>query len=135
MINSVWDVQGITYENIKKDTLVNALHDHTLTWYITYSSNHSNKGIAAVQDVLKKEFGRSKSEAQSVIRFNEIVMMPSETLWDLDQRLKSSIREANMILTDDQHHAWFVASLAPHLRIALSQQKISSQAKALEAAM
>lgn len=62
-------------------------------------------------------------------------MLPSETPWDLDQRLKSTIREANMTLTDAQHCACFVASLTPHLRIAQSQQKISTQAEALEIAM
>jgi len=62
-------------------------------------------------------------------------MLPSETPWDLDQRLKSTMREANMTLTDAQHHAWFVASLTRYLRSALLQQKISTQAKELEAAM
>jgi len=62
-------------------------------------------------------------------------MLPSETPWDLDQRLKSTIREANMTLTDAQHRTWFVASLTSHLRMMLSQQKISTQAKALEIAM
>jgi len=62
-------------------------------------------------------------------------MMPGETPWDLVQRLKSTIREANMTLSDVQHCAWFVASLTPHLRTALSQQKISTQAEALETAM
>jgi len=45
------------------------------------------------------------------------------------------IREANMMLTVAQHHAWFVASLTPHLRTALSQQKLSTQAEALEMEM
>ena len=45
------------------------------------------------------------------------------------------IHEANMTLTDGQHCAWFVASLTPHLRTALSQQKLSTQAEALEIAM
>ena len=62
-------------------------------------------------------------------------MLPGETPWDLDQPLKSMIREANMTLTDGQHHAWFVASLTPHLRMTLSQQKLSTQAEALEMAM
>lgn len=62
-------------------------------------------------------------------------MLPDEIPWDLDQRLKSMIHEANMMLTDAQHCVWFVASLTPHLRTALSQKKLSTQAKALEMAM
>ena len=62
-------------------------------------------------------------------------MLPSKTPKDLEQWLKSTIRRANMTLTDGQHHAWFVASLTPHLRTTLSQQKLSTQAEALEMAM
>ena len=62
-------------------------------------------------------------------------MLPGETPWDLDQILKSTIPEANMTLTDAQHHTWFVESLTPHLRMTLSQQKISTQAEALETMM
>jgi len=43
-------------------------------------------------------------------------MLPGETPWELDQRLKCMIHEANMNLMDGQHHEWFVASLTPHLR-------------------
>jgi len=67
--------------------------------------------------------------------FKEIMMKPSEIPWELDQRLKCQIRESNMNLTDGQHHEWFVASLLPHLRVALSQKKIMTQVEALEIAM
>lgn len=56
-------------------------------------------------------------------------MLLGETPWDLDQRMKSTIQEANMKLTDVQHRTWFVPSLVPQLRKTLSQQKISTQAK------
>lgn len=45
------------------------------------------------------------------------------------------IHEANMNLMDVQHHEWFVASLMPHLRSALSQKKLTTQAEALEIVM
>jgi len=62
-------------------------------------------------------------------------MVRGKTPWELDQRLKCMIREANMNLTDGQHRKWFVASLLPHLRSALSQQKLTTQEEALEIAM
>jgi len=62
-------------------------------------------------------------------------MMPGETMWDLDQRLKSTIYEENMTLMDAQHCTWFMASLTPHLRMALTQKKISTQVEALETMM
>ena len=40
-----------------------------------------------------------------------------------------------MKLKNAQHHAWFVASLTLHLRMALSQQKLSTQAEVLEMVM
>jgi len=88
-----------------------------------------------MQIALNKEFSRPKSEAQSIIGFKEITMLLGENPWELDQRLKCTIREANMTLTDGQHHEWFVASLMPHLRNALSQQRLTTQAEALEIAM
>lgn len=62
-------------------------------------------------------------------------MLPGETPRELDQRLKGIIHEANMNFMDGQHYAWFVASLMLHLRTVLSQQKLSTQAKALEIKM
>lgn len=67
--------------------------------------------------------------------FKEIAMQPSETPWELDERFKCNICEANMNLTDGQHREWFLALLLPHLRVALSQQKITTQAEALEITM
>ena len=85
-----------------------------------------NAGIADIQIVLNKEFSRPKSEVQSIIGFKEITMLPGETPWELDQRLKCTIREANMTLMDEQHREWFVAFLMPHLRNALSQQRLTT---------
>lgn len=62
-------------------------------------------------------------------------MKPGETPWELDQRLKCEICEANMNLTDGQHRKWLVASLMPHLRVVMSQQNITTQVEALEIAI
>jgi len=120
---------------LKNVTLVSALQDHTLTCYIKHSNDHPNVGIAEIQTELNREFSRTKLETQSIIGFKEIAMLPSETPWDLDQRLKSMIHEANMMLTNSQHRAWFMSSLTPHLRMVLSQQKLSTQVEALEMEM
>ena len=47
--------------------------------------------------------------------------------WELDERLKCGIHEANMNLIDSQHRDWFIAALLPHLSISLSQKKIGTQ--------
>jgi len=61
-------------------------------------------------------------------------MKLGETTWELDQRLKYKIHEANMNLTNGQHCEWFMASFLPHLSVALSQQTITTQAEAMEIA-
>jgi len=134
IVRAVWEAQGVVDDNIKKVMLVCALQDHALTWYIKHSNDHPNVGIIDIEATLNKEFRRPKSETQSIIGFKEIAMLPGETPWDLDQRLKSMIHESNFTLMDGQHRAWFVASLTPHLRTTLSQKKLSTQAEALEIA-
>lgn len=92
-------------------------------------------GIAALQVVLTRDFRRLNSEVQSIIGFKDITMLPGETPKELDQRLKCTIHEANMTLTNGQHGKWFVASLSPHLRNALSQQRLTTETEALETVM
>ena len=75
----MWEAQGVTDENIKKATLVSALQDRALTWYIKYYNDHPNAGIAEIQNALDKEFSRPKSETQPIIGFKEITMLPGET--------------------------------------------------------
>lgn len=96
----MWEAHRITNDNIKKATLVSVLQDGALTWYIKHSSDHLNAAIMEIWEALKKEFNRLKSETQSIIGFKEIAKIPGETPWDLDQRLKSTIHEANMTLSD-----------------------------------
>jgi len=63
------------------------------------------------------------------------MMLPGKTPWELDQRLKCTIYEANMTLMDGQHHEWFVALLMLHLRNVLSQQWLTTPEEALEITM
>ena len=107
-------------DNIKKAQLVTVLQDHALTWYIKYSTNNPLVSLVDTQAALNKEFGKPKSDSQSVIGFKESMTRASEMPWELDQRLKCVIYEANIHFTDSQHHEWFISSLLPHLRIALS---------------
>ena len=121
VLKAIWEAQGVTDNNIKKEMLVRALQDHALTWYIKHSNDNPNVGIVDIQVALNREFSRPKSETQSVIEFKEIVMLPGKNPWELDQRLKSMICKANMTFMDGQHRTWFVASLTPHLRTTLPQ--------------
>ena len=126
MIKAVWEVQEVIDDNINKVMSVSALQDRALTWYIKHSNDNLNSGIADIQIALNKEFSRLKSEVQSRIGFKEITMLPSETPWELDQKLKCTICEANMTLMDGQHRKWFVAFLTLHLRNAMSPQRLKT---------
>ena len=63
MIKAVWEAHGVADDNIKKVTLVNALQDRTLTWYIKHSNDNLNVWIVDIQTMLNREFSRLKSEA------------------------------------------------------------------------
>jgi len=62
VVRVVWEAQGVTYDNIKKATLVSALQDRALTWYIKHSNDHPNAGIVEIQNVLNREFSQPKLE-------------------------------------------------------------------------
>ena len=79
MVRAAWEAQGVTDDNIKKATLVSALQDRALNWYIKQSNDHPNAGITEIQNALNKEFSWPKSETQSIIGFKEIMMLPGET--------------------------------------------------------
>ena len=62
MIRAVWEVQGVTNDNIKKETLFSTVQDRVLTWYIKYFNDNSNVGVADIQIMLNKEFSRPNLE-------------------------------------------------------------------------
>lgn len=63
---------------MKKATLVSALQDCVLMWYIRYCTDNPMFALVDIQTVLNKEFSRPNSEAQSIVGFKEIMMKPSE---------------------------------------------------------
>lgn len=59
----VWEAQVITDDYIKKETLVSALQEFTLTWHIKYYTDNLTSTLAYIQTALNKKFHRPKSEA------------------------------------------------------------------------
>lgn len=90
-----------------------------LTWYIKYCYDHPVATLAETKVVLNKYFSKPKSNLQLVVGFKEITMRVDEVPWELYQRLKCVIHEANMQLIDGQHYEWFISFLLSHLRISL----------------
>jgi len=48
IVKVAWEAQGITNDDVKKAALVNALQDHTLTWYIKYYNGNPNVGVVDI---------------------------------------------------------------------------------------
>ena len=91
-----------------------------------------------VHEILKgllQEFKKPKSEAQYIIELKEIKQFPNETVWDFDQRFKSLMEQVNFDMSEVEHKEWFIATLVPHIRHPLVQQKIAAKSEALEIAM
>lgn len=84
VIKVIWEVHGVIDYNIKKATLVSALQDCALTYYIKHCNDNFNVEITNIQMALNREFSRPKLEAQSIIGFKEIIVLPGETPLELD---------------------------------------------------
>ena len=61
--------------------------------------------------------------------------MVGESTWDFDRQFKVLMGQVTFTISDAQHKEWFIAMLLQHIKIPLTQQKIKSQADALEIAM
>lgn len=56
-------------------------------------------------------------------------------MWDIYQRLKCLLSEANLQISHEQHRDWYITLPLPHLILSLSQQKTGSQVEQLEITM
>jgi hypothetical protein len=65
----------------------------------------------------------------------EIKQKVAEPIWEFDQRFKTLTCHLHFHIPDEQNKEWFIASLLPHIRVPLMQQKIASQAETLEIAL
>ena len=81
------------------------------------------------------EFWNPKYESQCLTEINEIKQLPTKYVWEFDQRFKTLMSKLSFQMSVVQHKEWFIASLLPHIRTPLTQQKIVSQIETLEIAM
>ena len=58
-----------------------------------------------------------------------------ESVWDFDQRFNVLLDQVSFTIGLEQHKEWFIATLLPHIRTPLMQQKVADQHEALEIAM
>ena len=65
----------------------------------------------------------------------DIKQLPTESVWDFDQKFKALIDQVNFEFAPKKHKEWFIAALLPHIRLPLMQHKLQMQDDALEMAM
>ena len=82
-----------------------------------------------------KEFKKPKSESQCIIELKDIKQLPTELVWDFDQKFKALIDQVSFEFAPEQHKEWFIVALLPHIRLPLMQQKLQTQDDTLEMAM
>ena len=133
LCEAMWTIKTINDDNLKLVQLVTTLRDRALTWYIKYTT--LPKTLAQVKNAMIKEFKKPKSESQCITELKDIKQLPSESVWDFDQKFKALIDQVSFEFAPEQHKEWFIAALLPHIRMPLMQQKLTTQDEALEMAM
>jgi hypothetical protein len=93
------------------------------------------KPMNEIKTVLIAEFKKPKSESQCITELKEIKQKVVEPVWEFDQRFKTLTGHLIFHIPNEKNKERFIVALLPHIRVPLKQQKIASQAKALEIAM
>jgi hypothetical protein len=93
------------------------------------------KPLNQIKNTLIAEFKKPKSESQCITEMKEIKKKVAEPIWEFDQRFKTLTGRLTFQIPDEHKKEWFSVSLLPHIRVPLMQQKIASQAEALEISM
>ena len=81
------------------------------------------------------EFKKSKSKSQYITELKEIKEKSTETVWWFDQKFKTLFGQVSFDIASQKHQEWFIVVLLPHIKLPPMQQKVASQAKALEIVM
>jgi len=97
--------------------------------------NQQVRTLGQIKTALVQEFKKPKSESQCIIELKEIKQKPTESVWEFDQKFKTLLDHLSFDIGPQQRKEWFIATLLPHIRLPLMQQKVVDQAEALEVAM
>ena len=124
LCEAIWTIKQIQDDDIKLVQLATTFRDRALTWYMKYTAGH-NRTLAQVRTAMIKEFKKPKSESQCIRELKDTKQLPTETVWDFDQRFKTLIDQVSFELAPQQHKEWFIAAMLPHIRLPLMQQKLT----------
>lgn len=115
----------MTGADMKANKMVTTFSDRALNWFMKFSGGKI-KTLNEIQMALTVEFKKSKSESECIIELKEIKKINGESTWDFDQRFKVLMGQVSFEISDVQHKEWFIVALLPHIRVPLTQQRITS---------
>ena len=125
LCEAVWNAKSITDLDVRTAQLITSFRDRALTWFMKFSSNQ-HPTLDEIKAAIIKEFKKPKSESQSITELKEIQQRRGESVWDFDQRFKVLLDQVSFTISPVQHKEWFIASLLPHIRTPLMQQKVAN---------
>ena len=64
--DSVWTVQAVVSDTVKREQLSLAFEERALDWYMRYISQNGSASIQNIKDALKQQFQKPKSYTQVV---------------------------------------------------------------------
>ena len=130
----VQHVKQVIDDDIKMAQLTTTFRDKALNQFMKYS-NGQNRTLVQVRVALISEFKKPKLESRCIIELKEIKHKSIESVWEFDQKFKTLLDQVSFDIAPQQHQEWFIATLLPHIRLPQMEQKVASQAEALEIVM
>ena len=127
LCEAVWTIKAINDDNSKLVQLVTTLRERALTWYMKYTSAVTTavpRTLVQVRTAMIKEFKKPIFVSQCITELKDIKQLPTESVWDFDQKFKALIDQVSFEFAPEQHKEWFIAALLPHIRLPLMQQKL-----------
>ena len=96
----VWTIKQIQDDNTKLVQLATTLRERDLTWDMKYTSTQ-NRTLVEVRTAMIKEFKKPKSETQCITELKDIKKLPTESVWDFDQKFKALIDQVSFEFTPE----------------------------------
>ena len=91
--------------------------------------------LNGIQVGLIAEFREPNSKSQCITEIKEIKQLPTESVWDFDQRFKTLMAKVSFQMSYVQQKECFIVALLPHIQTPLMQHNIVSWIEDLEIAM
>jgi hypothetical protein len=136
LCEAAWNIKIVTDEDVKRTQFSTTLQDRALSWYMKLVQGLAQpKLLNEIKNALIVEFKKPKSESQCITELKEIKKKVAKPIWEFDQRFKTLTGRLTFQIPDEKNKEWSITALLPHIRVPLMQQKIASQAEALEIAM